>query len=302
MQTDKLNGHVAAPATSSLQNDTQRALEQRCLDPAIRCSATHPTLAHVHPVILLAVLNDIRDRNTQENRDFLTRLAADAAVNGIRQPIMVYREGDRLRVIDGETRRLAAMLAGLESVPVLIYEEKPNDGDMKLGQLLLNAMRKDMDPLELASVYSDLLWINGWSQSQLALAINVSAGQVARTLAISGRAAPEVQELVAARRLAPRAAYAISRLPMPQQIELARKAAELPMAVESVEEAVKKLLGNGRKAKDKPLKFSACGISGVIKGEPVATLKAFITKGIEVLKRIERDPALADVLPSLLKG
>lgn len=260
----------------------------------------HPALEHVPPALLLPVENDLRERNTPDYLDYFhNRLVPDVRERGVQVPVIAYREGGKLRVMDGETRRLAAVLAGQGSLPALIHEEKPNEADLKRAQLLANTMRRDMQLLELAAVYSDLMRINGWTQADLARAVHVSAAQVAKVLAISGNLLPEVQELVAAGKLPPRAAYALSRLPMPQQMELATKAVN--MCVEAVEARVTAMLGK-KQPKAKPVKFSACGITGTIKGNPLEALRALHAKIAEVLKRIERDPALTDVLLSLLKG
>jgi len=270
------------------------------VDPASR--NPQPVLEHAHPTLLLPVLHDIRDRSSPENRDFLDRLTADVRERGIQVPLIAYREGAKLRVIDGETRRLAALLALLESVPVLAYEEKPDEASLKLGQLLANSMRRENTPLELAAIYSDLMWLNGWTQADLARAVRVSPAHVAKVLAISGKLLPEVQELVAAGKLPPRAAYAISRLPMPQQAELANKAASLPMAVETVEAKVAALLGNGRKVKPKPLKLKLDGVQFIVNTPTLDGLQAFAERLLAAIKRLAKDGDGIEYLPARLKG
>src|SRR5262249_22052536 len=162
---------------------------------------------------------------------------------GVQVPLIAYREGERLRVIDGETRRLGALMAGVETVPVLVYDTKPDSAALKLAQLLVNTLRRDNTPLERAAVYQALMEINEWTQAEVARHTHATPAQIAKDLAISNRCCEAVRALVAANQLKPRAAYAISKLPdAQQQAELARKAVELPMAVESVEEAVEVLL------------------------------------------------------------
>jgi ParB/RepB/Spo0J family partition protein len=271
------------------------------MDPTSRTS--QPVLEHVHPSLLLPVLHDICDRSTPDYLDFMhNRLVPDLIERGVQVPLLAYIEGLKRRLIDGMKRWEGSLMARLESIPVLVYPEKPPEGALVLGTLLCNSLRRDNTPLELAAVYQELMQLNGWSQADLARAIKVCPAQVAKTLAISTKLCPEAQELVAAGKLPPRAAYAISRLPVQQQAELAKKAADLPMAVETVEAKVAALLGSGRKAVPKPLKFSACGVSGSVKGDPLAAFRALHGKLGEVFKQIERNPALADVLPSLLKG
>jgi ParB/RepB/Spo0J family partition protein len=303
MQTEKPNGYpVARPADSAL-NDGLRSQEQRFMEHADGKGTVQPLLLRVVVALILAVAKDIRDRTTPDYRDFFDRLVADIRERGVQVPLIAYREGERLRVIDGETRRLAALMAGAETVPVLVYDQKPNDAALKLAQLLANSLRRDNTPLELAAVYQELMRLNDWTQADLARHVRVSPAQVVRVLAISTKLPGEVQAMVAAGELAPRAAYALSRLSdIPTVIDLAKKARDLPMAVESVEEAVKKLLGNGRKAKAKPLKLKLDGVQIVANNPTLDGLQAFAERLLAALKRLAKEGDGIEFLPARLKG
>jgi ParB/RepB/Spo0J family partition protein len=261
-------------------------------------------LVHKYPSWLLPVRNDKRTRTGADYQAYFANFTADAKARGVQQPVIAVTEGDAARVVDGETRRQAALLAGLDSIPILLYQRELSEAELTIAQLQANAQRRDFTPLELAAVYQELMRLNAWNQSQLARAIHVSPGHVAKVLAISTKLCDEVQEMVAAGKLQPRAAYALTRLAdHARQIEIARRAVELPMSVETVEEIVEKELNSNKKLlKAKLTKFSMCGITGTIKGNPLEALKSLHAKIAEVLKRVERDPALMDVLPSLLKG
>jgi ParB/RepB/Spo0J family partition protein len=270
--------------------------------PPARPASQQPALERPHPALLLPVLNDLRARSGQEYQDFFQRLVADIRARGVQVPIIAYREAAKLRVIDGETRRQAALLAGAESIPVLVYEHKPEDKAILLAQLLANSMRLDMNPLEYAATYQQLMQLNNWTQAELAKQVQVSAGQVARVLAISTRLSAEVQTMVAAGDLSPRAAYALTRLPEQQQLELAKKAVTLPMAVESIEDAVGKLRGNGRKAKAKPLKLKLDGVQIVATNPTIEGLQAFFERGLAALRRLAKDGDDIAFLPARLKA
>jgi ParB-like chromosome segregation protein Spo0J len=145
--------------------------------------------------------------------------------------------------------------------------------------------------------------LNDWTQADLARHVRVSPAQVVRVLAISTKLPGEVQAMVAAGELAPRAAYALSRLSdIPTVIDLAKKARDLPMAVESVEEAVKKLLGNGRKAKAKPLKLKLDGVQIVANNPTLDGLQAFAERLLAALKRLAKEGDGIEFLPARLKG
>ncbi|MDE2509179.1 MAG: ParB/RepB/Spo0J family partition protein [Planctomycetota bacterium] len=259
-------------------------------------------LLHVAVALILAVAKDIRDRTTPEYRDFFDRLVADIRERGVQVPLIAYREGERVRILDGETRRLAALMAGVEMAPVLLYDEEPDEADLKLAQLLVNTLRRDNTPLERATVYQELMQAKGWTQADLARHVHATPAQIAKDLAISNRCCETVREYVAAGTLKPRAAYAISRLPDPsQQAELAKKAVALPMSVESIEEAVNRLLGTKKAKKPQPMKLAYGSVTATVTGDVVEGLKAFIAKTGEALRRIERDGADPEYLPSLMK-
>lgn len=261
-----------------------------------------PVLERPHPSLLAAPHYDLRVRTGSDYQGMFHRLTADIAARGVQVPIIAYRESPRLRVIDGETRRQAALLAGVDSVPVLVYAEKPDDKAILLGQLLANSMRLDMTPLEYAATYQQLMKANGWSQAELAKNVHASPAQVAKVLAISTKLCDQAQALVASGDLSPRAAYALTRLPdHQQQAELARKAVDLPMAVESVEEAVNKLLG-GKKAKAKPLKLRLDGVQMVASNATLENLQAFGERLVAAVKRLVKDGDAIEYLPSRLKA
>lgn len=302
MQSATVEGCAVASEATALVNDSPRAAAQVLPHRSPPEGAPLPALLHVAVALILAVAKDIRDRTTPEYRDFFDRLVADIRGRGVQVPLIAYREGERFRIVDGETRRLAALMAGAEAAPVLVYDQKPEEADLKLAQLLVNTLRRDNTPLERATVYQELMQAKGWSQAELARHVHTTPAQIAKDLAISNRCCETVREYVAAGTLKPRAAYAISRLTdAGQQAELAKKAVELPMAVESVEEAANRLLGTKKTKKPQPMKLAYGSVTATIHGDVVEALKAFIAKTAEALRKIERDGADPEYLPSLMK-
>jgi ParB family chromosome partitioning protein len=187
---------------------------------------------------------DSRDRHVPDYLPHEQRLADDISKRGVRQPIYVLRlQNGAFRALTGWTRTLASRRAGKETIPAFVLDRSLTEAEQEMEKLLENEMRQDFTPQELACIYQRLMQLNGWSQSELAKNVHASPAQVAKVLAISTKLCPEAKELVAGGKLPPRAAYAISRLPMHLQAEVSRKAAELPMSAESVEEAVHRLLG-----------------------------------------------------------
>jgi len=212
------------------------------------------TLVQTHPANLIPVEKDLRTRDDPDYKAFFDRLLADVRERGVQQPIIGFRIGERVQVLDGETRRQTSLLAGRESVPVLVYDQKPSPEEMLVGQLQANALRGDMTPLEYAQVYQRLLIDHGWTQVQLAERLHVSPGDVSKTLAISSGLADVLKERVAAGTLAVSVAYALTKLrDHGQQIALADEADQRKWKRDTVEARVKQMLGK-KVVKEKPVK------------------------------------------------
>ena len=97
----------------------------------------------------------------------LESLAESIKQNGILQPILVRRKGDGVyELIAGERRLRAAKLASLSKVPVVIRNSK-NDESTILA-LVENLQRKDLNPMEEAKAYSQLIKEFGLTQEQIA--------------------------------------------------------------------------------------------------------------------------------------
>lgn len=223
-------------------------------------------IQHVHPSVLLPPAKDQRDREDPTYLAHERRLTIDIRKRGVRHAIYAMQVGQKLQVLTGETRRRASLSAGVETVPVIVLQRQLSEGEILQEQLLENELRANFTPLELASIYQRLMHLHSWSQSELSTHVRASKGQIAKVLAISSKLGPEVRELVSQGKLSPRSAYAISRLSTHLQSELARKAAELPMAAESVEESVKTLLG-GKQRKSKSVKAKSDGVTFVAPGD-----------------------------------
>lgn len=145
--------------------------------------------------------------------DALGRLAESLRTRGVLQPIRVRPadEPGRYVIIMGERRWRAARLAGLASLPAVVHEG-PLDDDQRLSiQLIENALREGLRPVEQAHAYRRLMAANGWNASRLAAELSLSPASVTRALSVLEL--PEaVQARVEAGELGPRVAYELSKL------------------------------------------------------------------------------------------
>jgi len=96
----------------------------------------------------------------------LDELAKSIESNGIVQPIVVRRKGERFQIIAGERRWRAAQRAGLRRVPVTI-KEIPDEQLLEIA-LIENIQRQELNAVEEAKAYRKLIDSIGLTQEQLA--------------------------------------------------------------------------------------------------------------------------------------
>jgi ParB family chromosome partitioning protein len=178
----------------------------------------------------------------QPRRDFeptaLADLAASIAERGVLQPLLVRwdGQGDRWVVLAGERRYRASIMAGLSSVPCIEFKGELDAAGRLEIQMIENALRVDLLPMEQARAYRALLDQRGWSYRELAARLHVGLASVSRTLALLDLP-DDVQHQVDAGTLAPRTAYELSRAEDADTIR--ELAAEVTTAGLSRDETVK---------------------------------------------------------------
>jgi ParB family chromosome partitioning protein len=155
---------------------------------------------------------------------------------GLLQPIVVRPDGDGFELVMGERRWRASQQAGLEKIPAIVRET--GDDDMLRDALLENLHRSQLNPLEEAAAYSQLLSDFGATHEELARKIHRSRPQISNTLRLLNLP-PTVQAKVAAGVLSAGHAKAILGLDSPEAMDaLAHRVVAEGMSVRSTEEAV----------------------------------------------------------------
>ncbi len=113
--------------------------------------------------------------------DALEQLAASIKEHGLIQPIIVTPDGgEQYRIIAGERRWRACRMAGLEEVPVIIREY--SEQQISEISLIENLQREDLNPVEEALGYRNLMDRYGLTQEQIAERISKSRSAIANTL------------------------------------------------------------------------------------------------------------------------
>ena len=122
-----------------------------------------------------------RNPRRQFNETELTELADSVREHGIVQPVLVRRtQAGRFELIAGERRWRAAQLAGLADIPVLIRDV--NDRTALELAIIENVQRADLNPVEEAMGYQQLIDDHNYTQADLGQVIGKSRSHVANTL------------------------------------------------------------------------------------------------------------------------
>jgi ParB family chromosome partitioning protein len=183
--------------------------------------------------------NPVQPRTTFDE-DALAELVVSIREVGLLQPIVVREVGDeRFELVMGERRWRAARAAGLETIPAIVRET--SDDDMLRDALLENLHRQQLNPLEEAAAYQQLLHEFGATHEELAARIGRSRPQISNTIRLLNLPGP-VQRRVAAGVLSAGHARAILGLSDAEAQEaMASRVVAEGLSVRGVEEAVQLL-------------------------------------------------------------
>jgi len=171
----------------------------------------------------------------------LDDLARSIKSNGVIQPIIVRKLGDRFQIIAGERRWRAAQKAGLSRVPIIVRDVPPGHERSLLEMALIeNIQREDLNPIEEALAYRRLADDFGLRQDDIATAVGKDRASVANYLRLL-RLPDEVRAEVASGSLSMGHARALLALPSEaDQRRIARDIIARSLSVRETESLVKK--------------------------------------------------------------
>lgn len=129
-------------------------------------------------------INDVEPNKNQPRRTFnedsLIELSESIKQHGIVQPLVVAKQKDYYEIIAGERRWRAAKIAGLKEVPVIIKDYSPQE-IMEVA-LIENIQREDLNPIEEAKAYKNLIDEYNLKQDQVAEKVSKSRTAVTNAL------------------------------------------------------------------------------------------------------------------------
>jgi ParB family chromosome partitioning protein len=229
----------------------------------------------------------------------LGRLADSLRTKGQLQPIRVRWDEGRgaYRLIAGERRWRAATMAGLAELQAVIHDG-PLAAEELLGlQLVENALRDDLKPIEQARAYRKLIDARGWTMTELAAELNLHQTTVGRALSLLELPAP-VQARVERGVLAPSAAAEIAKLATPEDQAAVAEAVEgQGLGRDEVAELVKAVRARrpapGAKPEPVTIDLGVCTVQvRWKKADSMTTLQA-LRKAMKAVQDQERDEAAA---------
>jgi len=171
----------------------------------------------------------------------LEELSRSIASNGIIQPIVVRKVGDRFHIIAGERRWRAAKLAGLRQVPIVVRDVAPGAEKSLLEVALIeNIQREDLNPIEEALAYRRLADQFEMTQEAIAAAVGKDRVTVANTVRLL-KLPEDIRAEVASGVLSMGHARALLALPdEAEQRRLARDVVARGLSVRETETLVKR--------------------------------------------------------------
>lgn len=203
----------------------------------IKLPGSETVIADRDEVLLSAIKPNPKQPRTVFDEDDLKELAASIKEVGLLQPPVVRKSGaDTYELIMGERRVRAAKLAGLTSIPVIIRQTP--DNELLREAILENIHRSQLNALEEAAAYNQLLTDFGYTHEELATKLGKSRPLISNTIRLLNLP-PSVQRRVAAGTISAGHARALLGLADQYEIEkLANRIVAEGLSVRATEEII----------------------------------------------------------------
>ncbi len=170
---------------------------------------------------------------THFNETELNELSESIREHGVLQPLLVRKHGAKYEIIAGERRYQASKMADLTEVPVIIKDV--NDEEMLALALIENLQRSDLNPLEEAKGYRQLIDASGMTQDALSKAVSKSRSAITNSLRLLDLPEP-VQQMIFDGKLTAGHARAILAVPYEDaRIKLAERVVAEGLSVRATE-------------------------------------------------------------------
>jgi ParB family transcriptional regulator, chromosome partitioning protein len=187
-------------------------------------------------------LTGIRPNPHQPRRNFdgaeLATLAASIREHGVLQPILVTETIDGYQLVAGERRVRAATEAGLDRIPAIVRHL--DERSQLEFALIENLQREDLDPIEAANGFRQLINVFGLTHEEIAARVGRARSTVANTLRLLDLA-PVVQGAIADRRVSEGHGRALGGLSVEHQEHVLGAVIDQELSVRQTEELVRRV-------------------------------------------------------------
>lgn len=254
----------------------------------------------VHQV--LDLLRDRKDRTTHAYFEYVTRLAADIKVAGVRNPVKVTREGPNHRLVCGQTRTDAARRAGLAEIPAIVLDDGLTPTQLLVEEWIDNNLGERFDILAEADIFHELMRINGWSPAELCAHVPAAKpASVSKALSVCENLIGDLKDRLRIGEFGPRLGYALSRVPADRQAAVYETVKS--QKVEVAEAHIATLLGGRKKPKAKPVTIRAAhGVVVTIpSGLPLDVVLGDLATLPEAVRRTQKLGLPLSAAPQLLR-
>jgi ParB family chromosome partitioning protein len=189
-------------------------------------------------VPLARIRENPRQPRLRMNDEALVTLAESIRQHGVIQPILVIETIDGYQLVAGERRVRAARMIGLERIPAIVRQLADRQ-QLELA-LVENLQREDLDPIEAARAYRQLIDEFAFSQEELAARVGRARSTVANTLRLL-ELHQAVQDAIADGTITEGHARALGGLPSDGQARVVGMVIDEGLSVRQTEELVRRL-------------------------------------------------------------
>ena len=197
-------------------------------------------------------IEDVIPNKDQPRKNFdeqsLATLAESIKNLGIFQPIVVRKQKDKYQIVAGERRYRAALMVGLETVPVVV--KNYNTEEMTEVALVENLQREGLDPIEEALAYQGLMNTYKQTQEMISARLGRSRSYIANMMRLLKLAASVQKDLIEGDLTVGQARPLLALRSAAQQVEAADRIKEGELSARQAEQLVKAMMSKKTKSKE----------------------------------------------------
>ncbi len=230
----------------------RESVRRKTAEPAAAANAESEKEKSGEQLVKVALIEPNQSQPRKKfDEEQMAELAQSIKQHGILQPLLVQKRDGFYEIIAGERRWRAAKLAGLKEVPVMIREYTPQES-MEIA-LIENLQREDLNPIEEAKAYQQLIQEFGLKQEEIAAKVAKNRTTITNAMRLL-KLDPVIQDMVIENVISSGHARAILGLEdQGMQLKAAKLVVDGKLSVRETERLVKRLLRE-EEEKDKPKK------------------------------------------------